>query len=173
MVIGALILLGFASLGINHMLADKTTVMVEAEASLNATSIAQIMIDEAMKKAYDAATAGGVRIYDSTQFTPANMLGPSSTEAANVGTLPDTSNPFRSDTYYNDVDDYNNYSRLVSTPIMGQFTVVDTVCYLNETNLNLTATTQTCYKRITVTVRHPNMSFPLQLSDVAVYRRYF
>jgi len=173
MVLGALVLLGLASLGINHMLADKTIVMLEAEASLNATSIAQIMIDEVMTKSYDASTAGGSRVWDSTQFTSPAALGPNATETGNVGTLPDSSTPFRSDKYYNDVDDYNNYSRVVKTPILGKFTVVDTVYYLTEANLNVKSSSQTYYKKVLVTVRHPNMSFALQLSDVSVYRRYF
>ena len=40
-VLGALMLLSMVSLGINTMLVSKTTVMLEAEASLSAISLAQ------------------------------------------------------------------------------------------------------------------------------------
>ena len=172
MVIGALVLLGIATLGINNMLANKTTTMLEAEASLNATSLAQSMMDEVLGKSYDAATANGTKIYDSTQFTAPGSLGPNATESAAVS-QPDTSTPFKSVANYNDVDDYNNYRRVVSTPIMGKFTITDTVYYSVENNPDQKSNTQTSYKKVIVTVRHTNMSFPLQLTDVAVYRRYF
>src|SRR6266852_2315305 len=134
-IIGALVLLGIASLGINAMLASKTTTMLQAEASLNAISIAQTMIDEIMTKSYDAATANGTKVYNPSAFTVAASLGPNGVEASNVP-QPDVSNPFKSVQYYNDVDDYNNYQRKVSTPILGTFTVVDTVFYVSEANPN-------------------------------------
>lgn len=180
MVLGALMLLGVATLGINQMLVDKTTTMLEAEASLSAVSLAQTMIDEVMTQNYDAATDSGYgvdkkRVYSTDQFTAANSLGCNSTEASNVH-LPDTANTngiFRSITYYNDVDDYNNYSRVINTPILGKFTIVDTVYYVLESNPDQKAYTQTYHKKIVVTVTHPNMSYGLKLSDVVVYRRYF
>ena len=171
-VIGALMLLGIASLGINTMLVDKTSTMLEAEASLNAISIAQSMIDEIETKSYDAATANGTRIFDSTLFTAPNALGPSNTEQSNV-LLPDTSSPFKSDKYYNDMDDYHKYTRIVSTPVMGKFTVLDTVYYGTEANPDTKSNIQTNYKKIIVTVTHANMSYPLKLSDIVVYRKYF
>src|SRR5258707_14562805 len=171
-IIGALVLLGIASLGINAMLASKTTTMLQAEASLNSVSVAQTMIDEIMTKSYDAVTANGTKVYDSTAFTATASLGCSGTEASQVP-QPDVSNPFNSIQYYNDVDDYNNYQRKVSTPILGTFTVVDTVFYVSETDPNVTSTPQTYYKKVVVTVRHSNMSYPLQISDVVVYRKYF
>src|SRR5881296_3614483 len=102
-IIGALVLLGIASLGINAMLASKTTTMLQAEATLNSISIAQTMIDEIMTKSYDAATANGTRVYDSTGFTATGSLGCNGSEASQVP-QPDVSSPFNSIQYYNDVD---------------------------------------------------------------------
>ena len=171
-VIGALVLLGVASLGINAMLASKTTTMIQAEASMNSISIGQTMIDEIMTKSYDAATANGAKVYAASNFTAAGSLGCNSSEASLVP-QPDAASPFKSIQYYNDVDDYNNYQRKVSTPVLGTFTVVDTVFYVSESDPNQLSGTQTFYKKIVVTVRHPNMSYSLQLSDVVVYRKYF
>ncbi len=169
-IIGALVLLGTTSMGINFMLASKTVTMLEAEASLNAVSIAQTMIDEVMTKSYDASTANGTKIYNTSYFTGAGSLGCSSTEASNV---PQPDVTYKSVTYYNDVDDYHNYRRTVSTPVLGDFTVGDTVIYVSESNPDVKSFTQTFHKKVIVTVRHANMSYPLKLSDVVVYRKYF
>lgn len=180
MVLGALMLLGTATLGINRMLIDKTVTMLDTEASLSAVSIAQSMIDEVFTQNYDAATDSGYgidkkRVYDTNLLTGATSLGCSGTETINVP-LPDTANAdgiFRARPYYNDVDDYHRYTRIVKTPVLGKFTVVDSVYYVLEANPDQRATTQTYMKKIVVTVTHPNMAYPLQLSDVIVYRRYF
>ena len=171
-IIAALVLLGLTTLGINNMLAVKTTTMLQAEANLNAISIAQTMIDEIMTKSYDASTASGTKIYEASDFTGPMSLGCNSTEASNVP-QPDVTTPFKSVQYYNDVDDYNNYRRTMTTPVLGSFTLNDTVIYVTESNPDQKSNTQTFYKKVIVTVRHNNMSYPVQLSDVVVYRKYF
>jgi len=169
-VLGALALLSLVSLSVNTMIIGKTTTMLEAEAQLNAISIAQTMIDEIMTKSYDAATSGG-KVYKASEFTGAGSLGCSGDENSAVP-RPD-SYPFKSGAGYNDVDDYHRYTRLAATPRLGKFTVTDSVYYVLESNPNQRSTSQTFFKKVVVTVRHPNMFSPLQLSDVAVYRRYF
>ena len=170
-VIGALMLLSMVSLGINTMIIGKTTTMLEAEASLAAISLAQTMIDEIQTTNFDENTIG-TKVYNATDLTAAGSFGPSGTEASNVP-LPDNASPFKSLTKYNDVDDYNNYRRTASTPLLGNFTIEDSVYYVLETNPNTKSSTQTFFKKIVVKVTHRNMSFPLYLSDVAIYRRYF
>lgn len=169
-VLGALALLSLVSLSINTMIVGKTTTMLDAEAQLNAISISQSMIDEVMQKSYDAATASA-KVYNAGSFTGAGSLGCSGSEASIV-TQPDTY-PFKSANGYNDVDDYHRYRRTVSTPRMGDFDVRDSVWYVVESNPDMKSSTQTFFKRVKVTVRHPNMTSPLTMTDVAVYRRYF
>jgi hypothetical protein len=179
-VVGALVLLGSTMLGINQMLLIKTTTMLDAEASLAATSIAQSMIDEVMTQNYDAATDSGIgvdlkKVYSISLFTGSNSLGCNNTEASNVP-LPDTADAngvYRSAKYYNDVDDYHRYRRTVNTPVLGKFTVTDTVYYVLESNPDQRATVQTYHKKVVVTVTHRNMERPLTMSDVVIYRRYF
>ena len=166
----AVVLLGIASLGINSLLIDKTRTMLEAEASLSAVSIAQTMIDEIMRKSFDAATATGTRVYDSTKFTAPNALGPSASEKSHVAAI-DTVNA--SDRWFNDVDDYDLYKRISSTPVLGKFSVLDSVYYVTETDPDARSGYQTNFKKVVITVTHPNMSYPLILSDVVVYRKYF
>lgn len=173
--LGALMLLSAVTLTVNSMLVTKTTTMLEAEASLTAISIAQTMIDEVMTKSYDAATAGGTKIYDSTGFTAPNSLGRSATEAAAVPLpeLPDTLVSYKSVAAYDDVDDYHLYKRYTYNQSMGTFTISDSIYYVAESNPDQKSSTPTYYKKIVVSVTHPNMKYPLVLSDVVVYRKYF
>lgn len=188
LVLGALMILGIVTLTVNSMLASKTQTMLNAEADLMAVSIAQSMIDEAMTASYDKlVVADSVKIFnDSSQFTPSANLGPEGSEAILVPLPepPDTSGAYKSVKYYNDFDDYNGYRRYVYTS-MGVFAVCDTVYYVTEYNPDQYSSAQTFHKKIVVTVRHPNLVPPgqgyspwdgpgyFQLSDVAVYRRYF
>jgi hypothetical protein len=171
LVLGALMLLSMLSLSVNSMFIDKTTTMLDAEASLDAISIAQSMIDEIQVKSFDAATVTN-KIYNASDLTSASGMGPNSSESSLVP-LPDTTSPFRSVQYYSDVDDYNLYRRVVTNPRLGKFTVVDSVFYVSETVPDQRVGTQTFLKKIVVTVTHKNMRRPLQISDIAVYRRYF
>lgn len=196
MVLGALVLLSMVTISINSMIINKTSTMLEAEADLNAVSLAQSMIDEIQTCSYDLATAGGAKVYDSTEFTAPSGLGPSGTESAIVS-LPDSlrrpglnlppsiDSVYKSAKYYNDVDDYNGYKRYAWSTTLGNFYIIDTVFYVTEADPNIRSSTQTFYKKIVVTVRHRNMypagapfdrwagKYYLQLSDIAVYRRYF
>ena len=169
-VLFAMVLLGSTILAVNVLLIDKTETMLEAEASLTAVSLGQSMMDEIMTKSYDQATAGGARIYDSTLFTAPGALGPSGAESGLVP-LPDPSG--LSDKWYNDIDDYNGYNRRASTPILGNFTVKDSVYYVSESNLNVKVNYQTNLKRIVIIVTHRNMRYPLSLTDLVVYRKFF
>jgi len=169
-VLGAITLLSLVSLSINTMIVGKTTTMLDAEGQLNAISIGQSMLDEVMQKSYDAATVSN-KVYDASDFTASGSLGANPSESA-VVPQPDTY-PFKSLVGYNDVDDYHRYKRTVSTPRMGNYDVRDSVWYVVETNPDQTSGTQTFFKRVKVTIRHPNMASPLSLTDVVVYRRYF
>jgi hypothetical protein len=128
------------------------------------------MMDEIMTKSYDKATASGTRIWDSTLFTAPNALGPEAAEATLVP-LPDASGA--SDKWYNDVDDYQGYIRRASTPVLGNFTVNDSVYYVTEANLNVRVNYQTTLKRVVIRITHPNMRYPVVLQDLMVYRRFF
>ena len=192
LIIAALVILSFITLSVNSMFLTKTTAILQSEAHLTAISIAQSMIDEIMTTGYDSATVS-TKIYDSTKFTPLSRLGPETSPGVNEITTvtlpesPDTSVQYKSVTKYNDVDDYNNYRRFYYSRSLGTFAVVDTVFYVREADPNQTSSTPTFFKKIVVTVRHPNFMPPdtgrsynpwqnryyLQLSDVVVYRRYF
>lgn len=185
-VMGSLAILSILSLTINAMIVTQTTSNLESEATLNAVSLAQSLMDEIMTRAYDdsmfyPSSLYSVnypkRIWDTSGFTPTPGLGPSATEN-NLVPKPDSITAtriyFNSDKYYNDLDDYNGYTRVAITPVMGRFTLEVSVVYVLETNPGTTTGgKRSFFKRIMVTVRHMNMSYPFSMYDVAVYRRYF
>jgi hypothetical protein len=65
-------------------------------------------------------------------------------------------------------------------PRFGWFTLTVHIDYVNEDNPYVLLTTQSFYKRVSVTVTHPNLGkdlknnvIPVTLQDLAVYRRFF
>jgi len=189
-IIGALTLLSIVSLSVNSLVLNTTQTYIQTEAQLTAISVAQSMLDEIMTQSFDSATVSGARVWDSTKFTPIARLGTETSPGINEVTAvslpepPDTSVAYYSTRKYNDVDDYNNYRRYYYSSALGLFAVIDTVYYVQETNPDQKSTGQTNYKKIVVTVRHPNLviqgsynawqgRYYVQLSNVAVYRRYF
>lgn len=170
-VIVALVLLGVVSLRTNTMMLSKSQTMYDSEASLDAVSYAQTLIDEIMTKSFDAVTITQ-KVFNASDFTSASGLGPNASEAKLVP-LPDSGNTFNSIQNYNDVDDYNGYQRKVTNSRMGTFTLNVGILYVSETKPDQQTSSQTFFKKIVVTVTQANMSKPLFLSDIAIYRRYF
>ena len=166
-VLGAFALLSLLVLSVNRIIVENTTVMLENEASISAISLAQAMVDEIQTKEFDENTIAA-RVYNVSGLTSVAALGRDAGES-----VPTTDvYPYLSVSAFDDVDDYNGYKRKVTSPRLGDFTISDSVYYLVASNLNLKSSTQTFYKKIVVTVTHPNMKRPIVLNDVAVYRRY-
>ncbi|MFH2004131.1 MAG: hypothetical protein ABIK27_05245, partial [Bacteroidota bacterium] len=115
LIIGALALLGTLSLAINSTILNKYTLIYEAEATIDAISVGQAMLDEALAKEFDEKTIGE-KVYSDTALTlPANFGFPK-----------------EGDTKIDDFDDYHNYSRTDSTPRMGKFLVNTRVFYVQN-----------------------------------------
>lgn len=168
LIICALTLLANLQLSVNSALYRSALANYDGEATIDAISIGQAMVDEILTKDFDKNTIS-VLIYDSTQLTGVNSLGKDAGETVSAWEL----SPFQSQVRFNDVDDYKGYTRIVSTPRLGDFKVQDSVYYVLATNFNAKATTQTWYKKIVVTVTHPSMLVPVKVKSLAVYRRYF
>lgn len=183
LIIGAFAILSTMTLNVNGSLVDTSTVGLEMEATLDAISIAQTMMDEILTQDFDQKTIGDARVTSATDLTSSVNFGhDGSGEQINGDHGIDTSSTggFESRTKFNDVDDYNGYTRKTWNPRFGWFTVGIRVSYVNEDNPSEALSNQTFYKRITVTVAHPNLVkdsrnnvIPYVCQNVAVYRRYF
>ncbi len=183
LVIGAFAILSTMTLNVNGSLVHTSTLGLEMEATLDAVSIAQTMMDEILTQEFDQETLGGARVISFGDLTSSANFGPDgSSERINGDYGIDTSSTgdFESRNKFNDVDDYHGYTRKTWNPRFGWFTVGTRVSYVNEDDPSEALSNQTFYKCITVTVTHPNLVkdsrdnvIPYVSQNLAVYRRYF
>ncbi|MEJ2195754.1 MAG: hypothetical protein P8X73_12975, partial [Ignavibacteriaceae bacterium] len=71
---------------------------------------------------------------------------------------------------YNDIDDFNGYSRGVSAPHAENYEVSCVVQYVDGDNPDKVVNTQTFYKKVTVTVTSPYLRIPVQLSQIFTHK---
>lgn len=149
--LGAMSLIGLLILTTINGLSNNEITISESEFVITGVSLAQSLIDEIKTKAFDQVEITG------TINSPNDLsstLGPESGE--NIS-MPDTSGNqvFASLTIYNDVDDYNGYSRLVNTDIAENFLLTCQVQYVSVSNPENVSGSRTYCKRISVTVTSP------------------
>lgn len=182
LVIGAFILLSTLTLNVNGSLINTSSTGLEMEATLDAVSIAQSLLDEILNREFDEKTVGGIRLYSPYDMTPSYSLGVEGSEAIEGDHGVDTSKTgkFESKTKFDDVDDYKGYRRKAWNPRFGWFDVSVNVCYVDEDDPDEGPTHRSFYKRVTITVTQPNLVkdmqnnvIPYVVQDLAVYRRYF
>ena len=109
----------------------------------------------------------GITLAVADTLTPAAMTAPASLgrEAGEtVGTVDTliTTSPYsaaspgyKSSFRFNDIDDYNNYVRVVNTQRAEGFRVQASVNYANETNPEVVSASRTFCKKLRVTVTSP------------------
>jgi hypothetical protein len=171
LVAGALTILATVTLSINTTILQAYVVSYDSEATIDAISIGQAMVDEIQSQVFDSI-AYHTLVTDPSNLTPGSKLGPDlDSEKTALNGRVDTL-PYLSAVKFNDVDDYNKYTRIVVSPHLGKFTVADTVYYVQNSNLDISSSTQTWFKKIKVTIRHPNLYQPVVIKSLVVYRRY-
>jgi hypothetical protein len=183
LVIGAFVVLSTITLNVNATLVKTSTTGLEMEANLDALSIGQTMLDEILTKEFDEKTLNGVRAFSSLDVTPNYQFGPDGAGeviTGNGGVDTSMTGDFQSKYRFDDVDDYDSYTRKAWNPRFGWFTVSVKIEYVDEDFPDLVTDWNSFYKRITVTITQPNMVkdfndtiVPLVMRDLAVYRRYF
>ncbi len=175
LVVAALTILSMMTLTINTSILQAYAISYDSEATIDAISIGQAMIDEIVTQKFDSLTWTTQKVTTPALFNPTSRLGPDldseKTFLAAVKVNPDTA-PYLSDLKFNDIDDYNGYVRIAKSTHLGKFTVKDSVYYVQDSNQDLYSTTQTWYKAIQVSVNHPNLYRPVVLKALIVYRRY-
>lgn len=148
--IGGLSILSLTSLRFNNAILQTSTVDVENKISLTAISLADDLLEEIKVKSFDKST---------TEFPTTNIE--SLTNSENLG-------PEAGEVYpnYDDIDDYNNFIRDVDAPHAEGYEVTCKVQYVNENDPNDVSSTQTFYKKVTVTVTNTYLSYPINLSFI-------
>ena len=136
LVLSSTLILAMMTVSVNNNILQSKDTMQEIEIAYMALPIAQQFIEEAKSKKFDM----NVGIIDPatmpSAFTPWNALGPGAGE-----TYPN----------FDDVDDYNNFNEVVNVQGI-DFVVSISVFYVQDSNLEVDAKTETFFKNMTVTV---------------------
>lgn len=149
LVLGGMLILSLTSLRFNTTVLETTSVEVQNKVYLTAFSIADDMIEEIKGKAFDEATI---------QFPTATG---NLTSSADLG--PETGEVYP---YYNDIDDYNGYSKIISAPHAEDYKVAVTVNYVSDTSPDTDVLYRTFYKKVTVTVGSPYLTHTISESFI-------
>lgn len=154
MVIGGIFLLTLFILTVYQTSTARLTITYLNEATITATGIAQSMIDEIQMKAFDEkTTTSGVSSTDS--LTAVGSLGPETGETLS--------------TLFDDVDDYNNYTRSDSLSRMGRFNTKVQVYYVQKMTPETKSLSKTFTKRIDVFVTNFSLTDTLKLYHIVSY----
>jgi len=168
--IGALLMLSLTVLRVNNTILSSEVVLRDSKLGILGISLATSLIEEANRKAFDAATAED-GITDVNLLTSPYSLGPGGHEN------PDSSSTF------NDFDDYNKFVKMdtIFTILnIGNNTIKDTthyvvfkdscsVCYVEPTNIDGKIMSKTWHKKITVFISSPSMTDTVKISKVFSY----
>ena len=153
--VGAMMLLSIVVLRVNNSFLSTNTVMMQSKFGVLATSLAQSVIEEATKKAFDENSVG-VPLYVTTSLTPAGSLGPDAETYDN----------------FDDFDDYKGYTRDVTNLPSAVFHISCDVCYVDAQTPEQTSSNRTWNKKITVTVTSPSSNDTVKLYSIFSYWQF-
>lgn len=151
--LGAMVLLSLLILRARNSFLSSSTVMMNSKFSVLATSLAQSQIEEIKKMAFDESTVTGP-VSDISDLTDPNKLGYESGES-----YPN----------FNDVDDFNGYTKTDSTLPSAIFKLSCEVHYINPNNPDVVSNSKTWSKNITVNVTSKSMGDTIKVSSIFSY----
>ncbi len=156
--IGALLLLSLTILRVNNSILTTDSIMQDSKLGILSISLATSLIEEASKKAFDAASADDAVLYVSELTSPWG-LGPGSSEDPNNSST------------FNDFDDYNGYTKMDTINTI-DYKLTCTVNYINPTDIDGIVMAKTWHKKITIDVTSSLMTDTLSFSTVYSYWKF-
>jgi hypothetical protein len=150
--IGAIALFALVSVRFNSSVLQNLTVEVENKVYLTAFSLADDLIEEIKQKAFDEETVEW-RAITTAELTPKANFGVYDSGESTVAD-------------FDDIDDFDGYSKPVSLPHAEGYLVTCAVDYVDINNPDNISGSQTFAKRIHVTVSSKYLSHPVQLSFI-------
>lgn len=151
--IGSLFLLSMVSLNFNSALLQSNTAEIENKVYLTAFSLADDLIEEIKQKNFDEKTLLFPTVNRST-LTPVLALGKESEVYP----------------YFDDIDDYNNFSRDADAPHSESYHISAKVYYVSESDPDSKSTSQTFHKRVDVTVSSPYLNNNVILTFIFTHK---
>ena len=152
--IAGFFLLGNLILNVNKSNTERMIVTYTNETVINASGLAQSIFDEIQMKAFDEATINAP-VSAVNALTTVQKLGPETGEINN--------------TDFDDIDDYNNYSTVITLDRMGDFSINVSVSYVNTLNPNVKSVTQTFSKHFEVKLMNFNLLDTLKFDQIISY----
>ncbi len=151
--IGALLLLSILILRVNNTFLNTSTTLMDTKFGVLATSLATSEIEEISGKSFDQFTTSGSTksIYD---LTLPSALGPETGEV-----YPN----------FNDIDDYNNFTKIDSTMPSAVFKIACKIAYVNPGKPNVDVASRTFNKKITIYVTSKSMADTIKMSTIYSY----
>lgn len=137
--VGALMLLSVVILRVNTGNLNTNEVLINSKINILAISLANSMCEEATSKAFD----------EYTLTKPAELI-------SNL-TLPSSFDEGESYPNFDDMDDYNNFTYYDSVSGADYYEIKCAVAYVDTTNPDITTTSRTWHKKITVKVTSKGM----------------
>jgi hypothetical protein len=139
MTIFAMVLLSFLILRVNNSFLQTNTTLYTTKFDVLAFSLAQSMIQEIESENFDEATVTAI-VSNTTSLSA--TLGPESGETFAT---------------FDDIDDFNNYTRSVTKLPSAVFNIKCLVNYVTSAAPDVATSTKTWNKRITIYVTSPSM----------------
>jgi hypothetical protein len=174
---GMFVLLVMSVISANRMLVDNNESTLKVESYTASASIANDIMAEAQGKKFDkfADTTGTQQPADFSSPTDTTGShagwGPSAAERAAVGPMPDSSytGNYRSITAFDDFDDYDGYSRIVTENNISGFIAAVKVFYVEPSDPDTKVDYRTFFKKIEVYVEHPKYLDKMKYSSLMSY----
>ena len=148
--IAAMILLAIISLRFNSAVTETSNAETNNKVYLTAFSLADNLIEEIKSKSFDQTTVN-FPTTNPASLTPSDSLGPDSGEVY---------------PYYNDIDDYNGFQDTITAPYFETYYVSCSVQYVSANDPDEVSSTQTFYKKVSVTVSSPFIDHSVYLSSI-------
>jgi len=152
--IAGLILLSNLILNVHKANTERMVATYTSESVINASGLAQSIIDMIQSKAFDENTITAAA-WGLDELTPVNKLGPETGEYKH--------------TDFDDIDDYNNYSTTITLERMGDFDINVKVFYVGFSNPQVKSNAITYSKKIELSIINYNLLDTLKYNHIVSY----
>ncbi len=153
--IAGMVILALISLRFNSTALNTSDSQTENKVYLTAFSIADNIIEEIKGKSFDQTTIQ-FPTTNPASLTPPSSLGPDFLGTDSAEVYPN----------FNDVDDYNGFKDTITAPYFETYYISCSVQYVSASNPDQESSTQTFYKKATVTVTSPYISHDVSISSI-------
>ena len=153
LIAGVMFLISQMSLTVNSRILQAKGLSTENESILAATSFAQSFLREVAAKKFDER-AIGKKVTSVDSLTAAVSFGPDYGEGYAT---------------FDDIDDFNGYTRSISNDRLGDFNMAVVVNYVNKGSLETTSFVRTFMKSVTVTISGPYLPKNIVMKTVVAY----